>query len=454
MFALGVLMKGVQMRANRPRVCCLSLGIRSVSTMLAIAVISSVASSGELYAMDAMDNNWESHSKELRERIAAILQFPDEKVELTAQVHRTVAGDGYTVECVTFATEPGSRVTASLYMPCDAEGPVPGIVAACGHGGSKSALDYQYAGQLYAKLGFAYLVLDTIGEEERHVDGKMGTRAHDMYHFKTSEERRAFTRDKLKRLVIGKMVWDLLRGLDYLETRPEIDPKRLGILGNSMGGTTSSCAAVYDQRIKAAVVSGWSMTTQGVLEGKDCSRMPYEAFAEVMSFSEMHALLAPHAATLFINGDSDSIIDRAEEGKGVVRRIRACIAGAEQILRDARIEGTIACHFVPGGCHRPYFLTHPSVAWLQEHLMTPEERRPVPEAAVSFSEWVESQRQEIESLYNTEARVRGTRAVDIDAVYRDPKVLACFPESDKPAPEYTFKGWVAACVARAAAESP
>jgi Acetyl xylan esterase (AXE1) len=419
----------------------------ALSTFFA-AALPGVAGSGELRAMDTMENNWGAHATELRERIAAILQFPDEKVDLAAQTHRTVPGDGYRIECVTFATEPGSRVTASLYLPADAKGPVPGIVAACGHGGSKSALAYQYAGQLYARLGFAYLVLDTIGEEERHVDGKMGTRAHDMYHFKTSEERRAFTRDKLKRLVIGKMVWDLLRGLDYLQTRPEVDPDRLGILGNSMGGTTSSCAAVVDQRIKAAVVSGWSMTTQGVLEGKDCSRMPYEAFSAVMSFSEMHALLAPHAATLFINGDSDSIIDVAEGGKGVVRRIRACIAGAEQILHDAGIEGTIECHFVAGGCHRPYFLTHPSVAWLQQHLMAPQERRPVSEAVVSFSEWVESQGQEIESLYNTEARVRGTRAVDIGAVYRDPKALACFPERDKPTPEYTFQGWVEACVGR------
>jgi hypothetical protein len=276
----------------------------------------------------------------------------------------------------------------------------------------------------------------------------MGTRAHDLYQFKTRDARRAFTRDKLQRMVLGKVIWDLERGIDYLQTRPEVDPGRIGLTGNSMGGATTSCLATVDPRVRAAVVSGWSMTTLGVREGKDCSRMPYEAFSQVMSFDEMTALLAPHAATLFINGDRDSIIDQAEGGRGVVRRIRACIAGARQILSDAGIDGVIEAEFVPEGCHRPYMLTRPAVAWMQEHLMTPEQRSPIPEGIVKYGDWVEAHGQHIEKLYDTEARKRGTRCVDIGAVLRSPSELACFPERKHPTPEYTWQGWVEAMVAK------
>ena len=402
-----------------------------------------------------MANNWLEQSVHLRQQVCDILTFPSEKVPLDAEVHRTLPCGAYDIECITFASEPGSRVTALLYLPAHRRRPVPGIVAGCGHGGSKSAFDYQYAGQLYAAMGFACLVPDTIGEEERHIDRGMGTRAHDLYQFKSREERRAFTRDKLRRMVLGKVIWDLERGVDYLQTRPEIDPNRIGVTGNSMGGATASCLAAIDSRIRAAVISGWSMTTQGVIEGKDCSRMPYEAFSQLMSFNEMTALLAPHAATLFINGDSDSIIDQAEGGKGVVRRIRACIAGAKQILADAGLEGIIEAEFVPGACHRPYMLTHTAVAWMQTHLMAPEDRRPLPEGTVRFGDWVEAHGQRIEKLYDTEARKRGTRCVDIGATLRSPAELACFPNQEHPKPEYTWQGWVEAMIAESkAADDP
>ncbi|MBN2311065.1 MAG: acetylxylan esterase [Candidatus Hydrogenedentes bacterium] len=401
--------------------------------------------------MEPGDTNWEPHAAQLRHQIAGILGFPAEKGPLDAETHRTIDGGAYTIEPVTFASEPGSRVTALLYLPRPLDGPVPGILVAAGHGGSKSALSCQYTGQLYSLLGFACLVLDTIGEEERHVERKMGTRAHDMYHFKTSEERRAFVRTELKRLVLGKIIWDLVRGLDYLESRPEIDPARLGAIGNSLGGATGGCVAVLDARVRAAIVSGWGFSVLG-LDSKDCTSMPYEAFAEIMSFDEMTALLAPHAATVFINGTRDSIIDPKEDGAGLVRHVRSGIAGARQILADAGVDGTIEAHFVPGACHRPYILTHPAAAWMQQHLMPPEARRPIPEGIVKYGDWVDACGKRIEELYDTEMRQRGARCVDIGAVYRSPRDLACFPERARPTPEYTWQGWVERQTGSSAAE--
>jgi cephalosporin-C deacetylase-like acetyl esterase len=384
---------------------------------------------------------WPERAATLRQRMAKTLTLPDKRVDLAPQTHNTLDGEGYRVESITYASETGSRVTALLYLPEPSDKPVPAVVVACGHGGSKSALYAQYAGQLYAKMGFACLAVDTIGEEERHVDGGMGTRAHNMYKF-NDEERLDFVNTKLKRSVLGKIVWDLMCGIDYLETRPEIDGRRVGVVGYSLGGTSSGALANLDSRVRAAVICGWGFIPSLAVYGKHCTRLPYEAFSEIMSFGEMNALLAPHAATLFLSGDSDSVIDKDEGGALLVRGIREGIDEAHRILDEAGIEHTIDSHFVEGACHRPLFLTHRAVEWMQQHLMTTDERRPIPDTPIKYSDWVEAHGQEIEQLYNTEARERGTMVVDVGVTHHDPRALACFPDQERPPKEYTFQGWV------------
>ena len=60
-----------------------------------------------------------------------------------------------------------------------AERKMSAIVLTFGHGGSKSQWQYNYGGLVYAKLGLTCLAIDPLGEEERHQQGHLGTRAHD-----------------------------------------------------------------------------------------------------------------------------------------------------------------------------------------------------------------------------------------------------------------------------------
>ena len=345
-------------------------------------------------------SSWTERAIFLRQQMSEILTLPVGRIPLDATIHRVNHGEGYRVESITYASESNSRVTALLYLPEPAGKPAPAIVVACGHGGSKSSFYAQYAGQLYAKLGFICLIPDTIGEEEREVDGKMGARGHDLYYL--GDKNPEFVRTKLKRMVVGKIVWDLIRGIDYLETRSEVDKDHIGIVGYSLGGATAGCVAMVDNRIKTAVISGWHFSERYTRVGKYCTRLPYIEFDKIMGFDEMTTLLAPHAVTLFMCGTKDAVIDPDEGGAAVVRELKTNIAEADSILKHAGINGTIAMELIPGGGHRPYFLSHSAVMWLQDHLMQPEERRLVPEATISFGEWVDSQGKEIEELYNTE----------------------------------------------------
>jgi predicted GH43/DUF377 family glycosyl hydrolase len=385
-------------------------------------------------------NNWQERSAMLREWMAATLTLPSTRVGLDAQTHRERELPHCRIESITYQSETNSRVTALLYLPKDVSGPVPAILIACGHGGSKAALYAQYAGQLYASMGFACLVPDTIGEEERNVDGKLGSRAHDLYRF-TQQERIDFVTNTLKRSILGKIVWDLMRGVDYLAQRPEVDPDRIGLAGNSLGGASAGCVAILEPRIRSTVISGWGFTRLGHVRGKECTRLPYEEFNRVMSYAEMTALGAPHTPTLFCIGDSDTIIDPDENGAALVRHIKGNVAGARQILDDAGIAHDIGYRIQAGACHRPLFLAPDTVQWFQTRLMDESARKPLPEATIKFGEWAAKHGQALEKLYSTEERQYGLLVPDIGVEYLPPSDLACFPEQTGN-PVYTFEGWV------------
>jgi cephalosporin-C deacetylase-like acetyl esterase len=386
---------------------------------------------------------WMERSEALRQRVREVLTLPVERVDPDPVTHRRLESDGYTIECVTYASEPGSRVTAALYLPAAAGTSaqrIPAVVIACGHGGSKSSPYAQYAGQLYAKLGFACLVPDTIGEEERDNRGRMGSRGHDLYHL--GDQNPEFIRTKLKRMVLGKIVWDLIRGIDYLQTRPEVDGRWISVAGSSLGGASAGGVAIVDQRVRAAIISGWAFRKRYGETTKYCTRMPYAEFAGFMGFDEMTALLAPHAATLFMIGERDAIVDPDEAGAATVRELRAHIASAHRILSAAGVDGVIEAFVEPGADHRPYIISHGAADWIIRHGSPPGRHPTAPQGAIRYGDWVEANGQRIEPLYAIESRHAGLAMPDIGAIYRDRRELACFPDRAAPTPEYSMQGWI------------
>lgn len=388
----------------------------------------------------AFAKTWAARSALLRGNIVTLLGLPLEKTALLPLVREVVTTRNYRIEAVSYESEPGSRVSASLYLPIGSKAPVPAIVLACGHGGSKSGLDAQYAGQLYATLGFACLIPDTIGEEEREASGRLGARGHDLLHF--GNQIVDFVQTRLKRLVLGKIVWDLMRGIDYLQTREEIDALRIGIAGYSLGGTSAGMVACIDQRISAAFLCGWVFSPRGAETGKPCSKMPYQEIKQLMGFDEMTALPAPHATIFFMCGANDDVIDKIKGGTMNVDDLTTFVPAARRILERAGLKGEVRYEIVPEAGHRPFFLSENAVAFFQEKLMQAAERRPLPSQRILFGPWVDSQGQAIEPHYNTERRERGLVAVDCGAVYRTPRQLACNPGLAIPDPSYTMQGWV------------
>jgi dienelactone hydrolase/pimeloyl-ACP methyl ester carboxylesterase len=185
--------------------------------------------------------------------IASLGGFP-EKTPLNPQVVSKEQRDGYRIERVIYESRPHHHVTAILFLP-DGPPPFPGVLVPCGHSANgKAAEPYQRACILLAKNGLAALCYDPIGQGERiqllDPQGKPALAGS------TSEH----TMAGVGALLVGQStatyrIWDGIRSLDYLASRPEIDPSRLGCTGNSGGGTLTAYLMALDDRIAAAAPS-------------------------------------------------------------------------------------------------------------------------------------------------------------------------------------------------------
>ncbi|MCI0379824.1 MAG: acetylxylan esterase [Gemmataceae bacterium] len=207
----------------------------------------------------------EKRQKALRARfIDALGGFP-EKTPLNAQVVGTLKADGFRVEKLIYESRPNHHVTANFYIP-DGKGPFPGVLVPCGHSANgKAAEAYQRVCILMAKNGLAALCYDPIGQGERsQLLDKTGKPA---IPGSTSEH----TMVGIGALLVGQStatyrIWDGIRSLDYLESRPEIDPKKLGCTGNSGGGTLTAYLMALDDRIWAAAPSCYITSLERLFE--------------------------------------------------------------------------------------------------------------------------------------------------------------------------------------------
>jgi len=194
------------------------------------------------------------YQKHLREKFVEVIGGLPDRTPLKPRVTGVVHREGYRVEKVIFESQPKHYVTAILFLP-DAEKhkpPYPGVLVPCGHSRNGKASDaYQTMGALLALNGMAALVFDPIDQGERgqlleYLPGLWGTKAHTMIGVGSI---------LLGRNTAWFEIWDGMRGIDYLQLRPEVDPNRIGCTGNSGGGTQTSYLMALDDRIIAAAPS-------------------------------------------------------------------------------------------------------------------------------------------------------------------------------------------------------
>jgi dienelactone hydrolase len=302
---------------------------------------------------------WQERRPQLEQQMREMLGLHPwpEKTPLAAQVTGTVERDDFRVEKLHFQSRPGLYVTANLYLPKQIDKPVPAVLYVCGHGPVKkngvsygNKVSYQHHGAWFARHGFACLAIDTLQLGE--IEGlHHGTYREGMWWWLNHGYTPA-----------GVEAWNCVRALDYVETRPEIDARRIGVTGRSGGGAYSWWIAALDPRIKAAVpVAGITDLEDHVVDG--C----VEGHCDCMYFVNTHgwdyataaALVAPRPL-LLANTDHDTIFPLAGVARiyGKLRHLYG--------LHDAADK--LGLNITPGGHNDTQDLQIPAFRWLAYHL--------------------------------------------------------------------------------------
>ena len=189
---------------------------------------------------------------------AGVGGFPD-RTPLNAKVLRKHAKDGYSIEEVLFETYPSIHVTALLFLPDAAKfkAPYPGVIVTCGHSGNgKAFAGYQRTSLLLAKAGFAALIYDPFDQGERiQRKGLANCNGHNTIGVNATLLGWSMARLR---------IWDGMRAIDYLQSRPEVDAGRIGVCGQSGGGTMSSLIMAIEPRIRCAGPSCYLSTLRDV----------------------------------------------------------------------------------------------------------------------------------------------------------------------------------------------
>ena len=159
---------------------------------------------------------------------------------LRPRVVGTLRRDGYRIEKVVYESLPGAPVPAHLYVPEGLDGPAPAVLFYPGHWwpDSKARPDFQAFCINMARLGFVVLSFDPFGQGERGVSSRDHRRTEALLVGVAQQ---------------GFAEYETRCALEYLLSRPEVDPRRVGITGASGGGYNTWITAALDDRIAAAV---------------------------------------------------------------------------------------------------------------------------------------------------------------------------------------------------------
>ncbi|MCE5345512.1 MAG: alpha/beta hydrolase family protein [Bacteroidales bacterium] len=192
--------------------------------------------------------------------------FP-EKTPLNAKITGKVKKNGYRVENVIYESLPGFYVTASLFIPDKVKKPAPAILFCSGHSTGVYRLpSYQLPLLNLVKKGFIVLAIDPIGQGERlqYFNPETGESV-----IGSSTKEHSYPSAQVS--LIGKsiaryFIWDGIRGIDYLISRKEVDPKRIGVHGLSGGGTQTAYISALDERVAASAPAGYITSYKRLME--------------------------------------------------------------------------------------------------------------------------------------------------------------------------------------------
>ena len=289
----------------------------------------------------------EAWQKQLASKLTELVGgFPAERRPLRPITLETRAFPGYSREKIVFDSRPGVSVLAYLLLPEKARRPAAVAICVPGHGRGvddivgiddrggertdKAGYQHDFAIQA-AEAGMAAVAIEPMafGCRRDPVNARQGLS-------QKACEPAAGGALLVGQTMIGWRVWDVMRTLDYIATRSELDSSRVACMGISGGGTATLFSTALEPRIRAAFVSGYLNTFRdsiGSLAHCIDNYVP-----GILNWAEMHdvaGLIAPRP--LFVeSGEKDNIfpIRASIESFNKVREVYGVFGAADRIEQE------------------------------------------------------------------------------------------------------------------------
>jgi hypothetical protein len=270
---------------------------------------------------------WQQRQKIVKETLFNIVGPFPRKTPLNSRIIRKIEKEDFRVEHIIFESQPGFYVTSSLYIPSALKKNTraPAIIYCSGHSddGYRSSV-YQHVILNLVKKGFVVFAFDPVGQGERleYYDPKTGK---SIVGGPTTEHSYPGTQAFITGSSQARyMIWDGIRAVDYLLTRKEVDPARIGITGRSGGGTQSAYIAAMDERIYAAAPECYITTFTRLLQtmgNQDAEQNLFNEIVRGIDLPDLLAVRAPKPALMITTTRDIFSIQGAMEAEKEVRLI-------------------------------------------------------------------------------------------------------------------------------------
>ncbi len=212
----------------------------------------------------------EARQRDVRAKILELIGgLPTYRGPLHARVTGRLTNAVYSMEKVIFESLPHYYVTANLYLPAGGgAGKHPAVLLSAGHSQAGKTENHRIAASLASK-GFVTLTYDPLGlgERKQTFDARIG---RSIAGCCANEHLQAGAQSQLIGQSVARyFIFDAMRALDYLESRPEVDAARIGAAGCSGGGCLTTYIAALDPRIKAAAPACYLNSLRVLFAGPD-----------------------------------------------------------------------------------------------------------------------------------------------------------------------------------------
>ena len=313
---------------------------------------------------------WQAQRALLRQQLElAWGGFPKEHAPLEPRILETLERPAYRIEKIVFQTLPGLTMTANAWVP-KVPGRLPAVLCVHGHwAGAKQDPHVQARCAGLATLGFFVLAVDACGAGERATGRKLGE-----YH----GEMTAATLFPTGRPLSGLQVYENGRAVDYLISRPEVDPQRIGITGASGGGNQSMYAGAWDERFKAVVPVCSVGTYQSYLGAACCMCEVVPGALAVTEEARILALTAPRAL-MIVSATKDAFQFSVGEAAKSIAAARSVFA-----LHDRPEFPRHAVFESPHDYNQP--MREAMYGFMTLHLKGQGDGQPIPEPQLSLEE--------------------------------------------------------------------